>query len=160
MSFKVISYLCQLLFCSWQTQTLQDRFLYHCSPQLLAQLFQSLILHLDPAKTNADELLGISGGDFLVQHDKIMSGKRKHGAATAASQLVFTDCFHSICRAALESLGQKLRVDTAACPMLARTLQTAIMSLKHKIYFITCLLWNLAQMLCNLNAQTYDQNGS
>lgn len=79
-------------------------------------------------------------GFFLVQHDKIMSGKGKHGTVTAASQLVFTDCFHSICRAALEGLGWKLKVDTAVCPVLAITLQTTIMTLKHKIYFITCLL--------------------
>lgn len=86
--------------------------------------------------------------------------EKRDGAVTAASQLVFTDCFHSICRAALEGLGWKLKVDTAVCPMLAITLQTAIMTLKHKIYFITCLLQNLAQTFCNLNAQTYDQNSS
>lgn len=91
-------------------------------------------------KPNIDELLGISGGIFSVQHDKIMSGKGKQGTVTAASQLVFTDCFHSICRAALEGLGWKLKVDTDVCPMLAITLQTAIMTLKRKIYFITFLL--------------------
>lgn len=46
----------------------------------------------------------------------------------------------SICRAALWCLEWKLKVDTDACPMLTITLQTAITALKHKIYFITCLL--------------------
>jgi len=57
-------------------------------------LFHTLILQMNPAKSNTNQFLGISVWFFFfVLHDRILFGKGSHCTVTVPSHLVFSDYF-------------------------------------------------------------------